>query len=413
MLGILKSRGFEITNEVEKADIAVINTCGFLQSAAQESIDCILEVSELKKSGQLRKLVVAGCLVSRYKGDLVESLPEVDAFLTTDEINKIDEAVNDDYSFYDSLPRVLSTKKHTAYLKISEGCNRPCTFCIIPKIRGKMRSRQIDSILQEAEDLRHEGVKEINLVGQDLTDYGSDNNSNIVSLLKALDQQKAIDWIRLLYAYPLGINDEVLDCIANLKSVCEYLDLPLQHSSEKLLKTMKRPLGKYSPRRLIESVATRYPSIHLRTTFIVGFPGETEDDVKDLEDFISSGYFTNLGVFCYSQEEGTPSALMQEQIPEELKQERRDRLMLAQQNVLKNKLKSFIGNRYDVLLEGMHEDTDLLLTARTRFQAPEVDGVVIVNDSEIENPEKLIGGLSTVEISEIVGYDLVGKLIEK
>lgn len=424
MLGVLKNSGYEIVSDVSSADVAIINTCGFLESAIQESIDCILDVAEYKQTGRLRKLIVAGCLVERFRGDIKAELPEVDDFLAIDDLmkvgdvaagtlhNHLDEAARPYFLYDDSTPRFLASKRHTAYLKISEGCNRPCTFCIIPKIRGTMRSRTIESVVREATMLGEQGVKEINLVAQDLTSYGTDiKGPNLAALLKALDGSKAVEWVRLLYAYPIGIDEELLDAIAGLPRICNYLDLPLQHASEKVLKEMKRPLGRYSPQRIAEFIKTRQPSIALRTTFIVGFPGETDADVAELEAFIRAGYFSSVGIFTYSPEPGTPAHDMVGQVAIEEKNDRRERLMLAQQEVNGARLESMIGSRLQVLVEGSHEETDLLLSGRSEFQAPDVDGVVIINDSDGELTQVPEGSFAHVDITEVAGYDLVGKVI--
>ncbi len=425
MLGVLKKSGYEIVSDVARADIAIVNTCGFLQSSVKESIDCILEVAEHKQSGQLRKLIVAGCLVERYLADLKKTLPEVDSFITIDDLLKVGEVADGSvsisldraarpYFLYDErMPREISTGKHTAYIKVSEGCNRPCTFCIIPKLRGGMRSRTIESIVSEVKSLSAGGIKEFNLIAQDLTSFGTDRkDGNLSALLCALDQAGDARWIRLLYSYPIGIDKELLDTIVESRSIVEYLDLPLQHSSDKVLKEMKRPLGRYSPRSIVEFIRSTQPSIHLRTTFIVGFPGETEEDVDDLEQFILDGHFTNVGIFTYSPEEGTPSALMDKQIPEGEKKARRARLMEAQQYVVQKRAEQYIGQEIEVLVDGPHADTELLISARARFQAPEVDGTVLINDIQCGDKAIDPGVIGTVKITETAGYDLVGTLVK-
>lgn len=459
MLGVLRAKGFEIVSQVTDADVAIVNTCGFLQSAVEESIDCILDVAELKRTGRLRKLVVAGCAVERYRDpsgkhqSMQEALPEVDAFISVNEvlsvadvavIDKSDSVIADrpagvssvpfaellgdaarPYFLYDdSMPRELATRNHFAYVKVSEGCNRPCTFCIIPKIRGQMRSRSIDSVLREVEDLRARGVREINLVAQDLTSFGLDlpadrygSGRRLVALLEALDRQASIDWIRLLYAYPVGTDRALLEAIRDLPRVVEYLDIPLQHASERILTRMKRPIGSFAPRRMVQWMKEVAPQVAIRTTFIVGFPGETEEDLAELEAFVAEGHFSSVGVFTYSQESGTPAGEMDEQISEVEKRERRDRIMAAQQGVVQRYLNGYLGKRLPVLVEGLHEDTEALLVGRARFQAPEVDGTVIVNDLgaidfvEPSVVERLIGTLREVEITEVAGYDLVGRLV--
>jgi len=421
MLGVLRNRGYEIVSDLSTADVAVINTCGFLESAIRESLDCILEVSEYKTKGRLRRLIVAGCLVERFKSDLHAELPEVDSFITTDDLLKVgevadgaaaillDKAARPYFLYDDTMPRYLSSRGHSAYVKVAEGCNRPCTFCIIPKIRGAMRSRPIESVVREVVELGAQGVREINLVAQDLTSYGRDLKAGgLTELLQRLDESRAVAWIRLLYAYPIGIDAELLRAIADLPSVCEYLDLPLQHASERVLRDMQRPVGRYAPRSIVELIRTTAPELKLRTTFIVGFPGEQESDVDELEAFIRAGHFSSVGVFTWSPEPGTPAHDMPNQVSEEVKQARRERIMLAQQEVNEGWLQSLIGSTIEVLVEGAHEETELLISARARFQAPEVDGTVIINDIADGAEAPLPGTIGSVEITETAGYDLIG-----
>jgi ribosomal protein S12 methylthiotransferase len=428
MIGVLRNTGFEIVNELAHADVAVVNTCGFLESAVKESVDCVLELSELKKSGSLRRLLVAGCMVERYKGDIRKALPEVDSFIDLDGLLGVgqaalgaDEALRDilhegarPYFLYDeTMPRHLASKRHMAYVKVSEGCNRPCAFCIIPQIRGSMRSRSVESIVREVQALAAQGVREMNLVAQDLTAFGGDRgDSRLVDLLRAIDSTKAAAWVRLLYAYPVGVDDELLRAIVELPSVCNYLDVPLQHASETVLKNMKRPIGRFGSRRFVEYVRQTAPEIKLRTTFIVGFPGETEADIADLESFVKDGHFESVGVFTYSPEPGTGAYDLQGQISEKEKRARRDRIMLAQQKVRVQRNQEYVGKELEVLVEGPHEETDLLLSARARFQAPEVDGSVLVNDIGEGLGEIPAGHLGRVLVTEVSGYDLVGTLLK-
>lgn len=423
MLGVLRNRGYEIVTDINSADVAIVNTCGFLESSVQESIDAILEVAEQKERGRLRRLIVAGCMVERYRGDLKETLPEVDAFLLTSDLLRVAEVAEGDigdlladagrpYFLYDdTMPRQLSTQSHTAYVKVSEGCNRPCTFCIIPKIRGEMRSRTLDSIVREVAELGRQGVREVNLVAQDLTSYGVDlRGPRLAELLRALNDDGAVDWIRLLYAYPVGTDEALLDAVASLPRVCTYLDIPLQHSSESVLKSMKRPVGRYSPRSIVRFIKERAPEIQIRTTFIVGFPGETEEDIADLETFVSEGHFASVGVFTYSPEKEAESFAFEGHLSKKIKEARRERIMLAQQRAAEDRLRGYIGKRLQVLIEGAHEETDLLLAARAEFQAPEVDGIVIINDAECRLEGIRPGTMGMVEITEVSGYDLVGTL---
>ena len=426
MIGVLRNSGFEIVNDLSRADVAVVNTCGFLESAVKESVDCVLELSQLKRSGSLRRLLVAGCMVERYKGDIRKALPEVDSFIALDGLLSVGQAAigADDslrdilnegarpYFLYDeTMPRHLASRRHMAYVKVSEGCNRPCAFCIIPQIRGAMRSRSVDSIVREVQALGAQGVREINLVAQDLTSFGTDHSERLVDLLRKLEASKAAAWIRLLYAYPVGVDDELLSAIVEMPSVCDYLDVPLQHSSEEVLRAMKRPVGRFGSRRFVEYVRSTAPAIKLRTTFIVGFPGETEKDIDDLEKFVAEGHFESVGVFTYSPEEGTAAFGMEGQVPEKEKRARRDRVMLAQQKVRVARNQEYVGKRLEVLVEGPHEETDMLLSGRTRFQAPEVDGEVLINDVAEGIGAVEAGHVGEVEITEISGYDLVGTLV--
>jgi ribosomal protein S12 methylthiotransferase len=442
MLGALRSAGFSIVDDPNEADVAVVNTCGFLQPAVEEGIDAILDLSELK-ANRLRKLIVVGCMVERYGEDLKESLPEVDHFLGGNDLLRVIESAQYGYDsplregarpyflYDDTLPRFLETEATSAYVKIAEGCNRPCSFCIIPKIRGTFRSREPHSIVSEINDLAARGVREVNLVAQDLTAYGSDlkkpapelggsapaSMSNLaidfVSLLRLLDQKAQIPWIRLYYAYPLGISEELMRTIVQSERIVNYLDIPLQHASESVLKRMKRPLGKFSPRPLAQMMRAVSPEVALRTTFIVGHPGETEKDVEDLADFLREIRFQHVGIFTYSREEGTPSAELDGQIEDSEKQARRDYLMEVQQEIQTEGLQRYVGKAEEVLLEGIHQESDLLLRARTHWQGPDVDGEVIINDIDEGIPAEDChnGRFGTVEITEVAGYDLVGRLI--
>ncbi|MFN8392293.1 MAG: 30S ribosomal protein S12 methylthiotransferase RimO [Bdellovibrionota bacterium] len=440
MLGALQSKGFRPVSDPQQADLIVVNTCAFLQSAVEEGVDRILELARYKETGRCRRLVVAGCMVERYRSDLEQSLPEVDRFISTDELLQV--ADEDDtaaatfdsarrpYFLYDeSMPRLRSTLGHTSYVKIAEGCDRPCAFCIIPKIRGSFRSRPIESVVGEARDLVLDGVKELNLVAQDLTAYGSDlsgariKRSMLSELLGRFGDLRAETsrdfWVRLLYAYPIGVDEMLIDQIRSSPVVCKYLDMPLQHISHAVLKRMNRPLGERGTRGLIEKIRLQAPEIALRTTFIVGFPGETEADVDSLEQFVGEGHFTHVGVFTYSQEAEAKSYHFDEQVPDDVKEARRKRVMERQQQVLAERASMVVGTTIPVLLENFHEESDLLLTARAEWQAPETDGEIIVNeiddsivnDDESFTPEPLLGKFAEVEIREVLGYDFVGKLV--
>jgi ribosomal protein S12 methylthiotransferase len=436
MLGVLQQRGFRPINDVEQADLIVVNTCAFLQSAVEEGIDRILELSELRTSGRCKRLVVAGCMVERYRGDLKEALPEVDQFISTDELLKVgDAATSGDcfsdarrpYFLYDeTMPRLRSTSGHCAFVKVAEGCNRPCTFCIIPKLRGSFRSRSIDSVSTEVVQLLQSGIREVTFVAQDLTAYGIDHDQQtaikkprLVELLENIDRQTAgFDpyWLRLLYAYPIGVDERLLQTMRDLPRVCNYLDLPLQHISAPVLKRMQRPLGARGTRALVETMRKDFPEIALRTTFIVGFPGETEEDVRELESFIAEGHFTHVGVFTYSQEEEAASFTFPEQVPVELLEERRARLMEVQQEIVKQRYAAKLGSVERVLVDGYHEETEMLLVGRTSWQGPETDGEVILNDIAEELVDEIalencIGRFCQVRYTEQAGYDLVAEII--
>jgi ribosomal protein S12 methylthiotransferase len=423
MLASLVKAGFDLTSDIDEAEIAVVNTCSFLQAAIDESLEVIRGVCNRKSQGRLRKVIVAGCLVQRGKEQLKELIPEIDAFVGQNELAEAGQVVSGElktildssarpYFLYDEhVPRILSTAPHTAYVKIAEGCNRPCAFCIIPKIRGDFRSRAISSVVNEVNDLATSGTREVILIAQDLTQFGKDRRDQrerLPDLLRAIDEQTEIDWVRLLYAYPVSTDRELLEAIRDLPSVCKYLDIPLQHSSEGVLKRMKRPIGKQSPRALAEMFRSEFPEIAIRSTFIVGFPGETEKDVEDLVSFIHQSKFHSVGVFTYSPEPGTPGALLDNQIEEEEKLRRQEAVMLAQQEVVTEVFGNYIGQELIVLNEGRHPESDQLLSARTDFQAPEVDGTVIINRlaDDVALPEA--GEFGRVLITELAGYDLVG-----
>lgn len=434
MTGVLQNRGFRIVPEPLNADLILVNTCSFLTAAVEESIETILEMSRMKTEGRCRRLIVAGCLVERYKSKLENELPEVDRFVSTDELlNVADEgATTDDclyearrpYFLYDeAMPRTLSTAPGSAYVKISEGCDRPCSFCIIPKIRGAFRSRSVASITEEIKQMTSAGVREVNLVAQDLTAYGNDfedkGATNLSALLSNIETTlgDAPYWLRLFYAYPIGVNDQLLDQIVKSKHIVNYLDMPLQHVSKSVLKAMRRPLGEKGTRALIEKIHAGWPEIALRTTFIVGFPGETEEDVESLAEFIRQGYFEHVGVFTYSDEEESGSFDLPDRIDEDEKIERRDYLMSVQQEVVEKRNLARVGTRVKVFIEGYSPETELLLSARAEFQGPEADGTVLINDFDdeidIDTPaEEFFGRFATVEITEVVGYDLVGMLCE-
>lgn len=423
MLGHLGKAGYEMTPRPEEAEVLVVNTCGFIDAAKQESIDTILEMAAYKESGSCRRLVVTGCLAQRYARDLAEELPEVDAVIGLDQLHTIVDAVGEsdrrvaslqaDGSaayLYDHLaPRVVTTPSHYAYLKISEGCDYPCTFCIIPKIRGRYRSRTPDSIVAEAESLAGRGVKELCLIAQDTTRYGDEIGlrHGLADLLRELAGVDGIEWVRFLYAYPTTVDDAVLTAMADEPELCRYIDIPLQHASSRMLKAMKRPGTGASNRALIRRIRDAVPGIAVRSSFIVGFPGETEDDFAELVDFCQEVELDHLGVFTYSNEEDTEAYVPIETISAAEKERRRDVLMRQQRGISLRKNEARVGSKVRVLVDGLSEETDLLVQGRSEHQAPGIDGVVLINEGEAE-----AGRFVEVEISEAHPYDLVARVLE-
>ena len=428
MMGHLKQNGYQITADAAEADTVVVNTCGFIDSAKQESIDTILEAAQLKTNGHAKRLIVAGCLVERYRDELRAEMPEVDAFIGTNQINDIlnvcDPATNTrslpvvtignqtaTYLYDESTPRVLATPSHYAFVKIAEGCDRPCAFCFIPQMRGHFRSRRFGSIVAEAQQLAEEGIKEIILVAQDSSRYGEDlgKQDALARLLRELSHIDGIEWVRVMYTYPTHISDAFLDVLAEEPKAVKYLDMPLQHASQNVLKLMKRGGNRKSLERLIERVRQRVPGIAVRTTFISGFPGETEDDFDELMSFIKSVEFDRVGVFTYSDEEGTPAFDLGEKVPHRTAVRRRNALMKQQAKISRRKNRARVGEVVPVLFEGESKESELLWQGRLETQAPDIDGCVLINDV----PDGMIpaaGDLVKVEITEAYEYDLVGRI---
>ena len=428
MMGHLKQNGYQITADAAEADTVVVNTCGFIDSAKQESIDTILEAAQLKTNGHAKRLIVAGCLVERYRDELKAEMPEVDAFIGTNQINDIlnvcDPATNTrslpvvtignqtaTYLYDESTPRVLATPSHYAFVKIAEGCDRPCAFCFIPQMRGHFRSRRFGSIVAEAQQLAEEGIKEIILVAQDSSRYGEDlgKQDALARLLRELSHIDGIEWVRVMYTYPTHISDAFLDVLAEEPKAVKYLDMPLQHASQNVLKLMKRGGNRKSLERLIERVRQRVPGIAVRTTFISGFPGETEDDFDELMSFIKSVEFDRVGVFTYSDEEGTPAFDLGEKVPHRTAVRRRNALMKQQAKISRRKNRARVGEVVPVLFEGESKESELLWQGRLETQAPDIDGCVLINDV----PDGMIpaaGDLVKVEITEAYEYDLVGRI---
>jgi ribosomal protein S12 methylthiotransferase len=430
MMGHLKQNGYQITSDAAEADTVVVNTCGFIDSAKKESIDTILEAAQLKTNGHAKRLIVAGCLVERYRDELKAEMPEVDAFIGTNQINDIlavcDPQTNTrslpvvslgnqsaTYLYDDSTPRVLATPSHYAFVKIAEGCDRPCAFCFIPQMRGHFRSRRFGSIIAEAHQLAEEGVKEIILVAQDSSRYGEDlgKQDALARLLRELSHLDGIEWVRVMYTYPTHISDGFLDVLAEEPKAVKYLDMPLQHASQNVLKLMKRGGNRKSLERLIERVRQRVPGIAVRTTFISGFPGETEADHEELLSFIKNVEFDRVGVFTYSDEEGTPAYDLPDKVPHRTASRRRTALMKEQAKISRRKNKSRIGDVVQVLFEGESKESELLWQGRMETQAPDIDGCVLINDV----PDGVLpstGEFVNVEITEGHEYDLIGRICD-
>lgn len=423
MLGHLPLDRYEIVLDDSQADIIVVNTCSFINDAKEESIDTILEVADYKLHGNCKLLVVTGCLPQRYKDDLAKQMPEVDLFMGTAEAPRLVELIErqlqldapsvevgtPDYLYDHQTPRVNSSPFYSSYIKIAEGCSNYCSYCIIPQLRGALRSRSIASVVAEARNLVAQGVKEINLIAQDITAYGDDRSdgATIEKLLRELVKVDEIDWIRLLYAYPDGISDELIDLIATEEKICNYLDVPLQHIDDQLLSAMNRRAGEDQVRALVKKLRERIPDVTLRTSFIVGFPGETREQYEKLLEFVKEGHFERVGVFRYSREEGTGAAKLPNQVPSQTKKGRLNRLMKAQARVSFNKNRALIGRTERVLVEGYSEETDLLLKGRSARQAPDVDGHYLITSGQAD-----VGEFVQLKVTDSSEYDLIGEIIE-
>src|SRR6184192_1457301 len=426
MMGQLKQSGYQITANARDADTVVVNTCGFIDSAKKESIDAILEAARLKTNGKATRLIVAGCLVERYRDELKAEMPEVDAFIGTSHINDIlsvcDPKTNTrslpviplgnqsaTYLYDESTPRILATPSHYAFIKIAEGCDRPCAFCFIPQMRGHFRSRRFGSIIAEAHQLAEEGVKELILVAQDSSRYGEDlgKQDALAHLLRELSHTDGVEWVRVMYTYPTHISDSFLDVLAEEPKAVKYLDMPLQHASQNVLKLMKRGGNRGSLERLIERVRRRVPGIAVRTTFITGFPGETEEDFNQLMTFARNIEFDRVGVFTYSDEEGTPAYNLPNKVDLKIAKRRRDQLMKAQSKIARKKHEALVDQTVRLMFEGESNESELLWQGRMETQAPDIDGCVLINDA----PEDLVpqpGQVVNVLITEAQEYDLVG-----
>ncbi|MGA8876915.1 MAG: 30S ribosomal protein S12 methylthiotransferase RimO [Candidatus Korobacteraceae bacterium] len=452
MMGLLSQGGAQITPRAEDADIIVVNTCSFIDTAKQESVDTILEMAQHKVAGRAQKLIVAGCLVERYRNEIQKNIPEVDAVVGTGELEQIlsaagiesptasnspfvilnsrsegdareaagrfskegwDGAIADlpNYLYDENTPRLLATPKYSAYIKIAEGCDHPCAFCIIPQLRGKFRSRRFESVIAEAQRLAHQGVREITLIGQDTTCYGEDLElkDGLPSLLERLAQIEELRWIRFLYAYPNKITSKLLETIAANEKICSYIDVPLQHAAPNVLKTMKRGAGAEIFLRSIEKMRREIPDLTLRTSFIVGFPGETEQDFGLLCQFVRDAQFDWLGVFGYSDEEGAKAFDLEAKVQGKEIERRRKKLMSIQKQISRKKKRALVGQQFDLLLEGPSSETDLLWEGRTAMHAPEIDGTVYIND--FGDHEAREGDFHRCEITEAHDYDVVAKLL--
>ena len=419
MLGLLKGAQYEIVNDKENADVLIVNTCGFIESAQQESINTILEMAK-EKEKNCEVLIVTGCMAERYREKILELIPEVDAVLGTGNYKDIAEVINKAYNgektvLYGKLDetdyldeeRVTSTQKHTTYLKIAEGCDNYCTYCIIPSLRGKYRSRKMESLIKEANILANNGTKELILVAQDTTRYGVDlyGEKKLPDLIREISKIDGIEWIRLLYCYPEEITDELIDEMANNKKVCKYIDIPIQHASNNILKTMGRRGTAEQTRDILNKLKQRIPEIAIRTSLIVGFPGETEQDFEELKEFVEQFEFDRLGVFTYSKEEGTPAYKMKNQIKKHIKLSRQKQLLALQNEVSKKKNVLRLGNTYKAIVEGIADD-GIFYYGRTQFEAPEIDGIIYFT-----SPDPLdIGTYVDVKILNAEDYDLIGEV---
>lgn len=421
MLGLLKENGYHLTANEDEADVLIVNTCGFIGDAKEESINEILRLAEYKKNGKCKLLIVAGCLAQRYKDKLAKELPEADYFIGTGEYHKIVDVIKNmpakrvmvdkpAYIHDYNTPRILATPRYSAYIKVAEGCSNNCSYCTIPLIRGEFRSRGIQSIVQEVEDLAGQGVKEINLIAQDTTSFGRDlmGNNNLEALLKDLVKIDGIEWIRLLYLYPSRITEGLIRFIRDEEKVLKYFDIPIQHISSRILKAMNRTATKEGIKSLIEKIRKEIPDAVIRTALIAGFPGETEKEFNELLKFVKDIKFDRLGVFKYSREESTPAYKMKNQIPKIIKETRLRKIMAAQKRISLAKNKLLIDSVVKVLVEGVSDETNLLLKGRVVSQAPDIDGITYISGG-IANA----GDIVDIRITEVGEYDIVGEIVDK
>lgn len=423
LIGLMVARkGFEITNNLDEAEVVLINTCGFIGDAKEESIQAILEVAEKKKMGNLKKIIVAGCLAQRYADELIAEIPEIDAVVGTGEIHKIEEIVDtiledskivkcDSFEFLADAgtERILTTNPHTAYLKIAEGCNRRCTYCIIPQLRGELRSRRIEDIVEEAKTLAANGVREINLLAQETTEYGIDlyKKKALPDLLKELVKVEGIEWIRCYYMFPNSLTDELIQVIKKEPKICKYFDVPIQHISGNILQNMARAKSGDYIKSILNKIRTEIPDATIRTTVIVGFPGETEGDFEELKEFIKEFKFDYVGVFKYSREEGTVAYDLENQVPEEIKEKRWAELINLQAEIAEVKNRAMIGRIVEVMIDGISSESEFMLEGRTRGQALDIDGKVLTNDGTAKQ-----GEIVKVKIEQNFEYDYIGAIVE-
>lgn len=421
MLGLIKNAGYNIIDDYSRAEVIVVNTCGFIKPAKEESIDTILRAADFKQKGKCRKLIVAGCLGQKYQKDLAAEIPEIDAVLGTGDVHaivehlhnclqgrKINAAGQPDYDLIfgqqKNHPRVLTTQKHTAYLKIAEGCNNRCSYCVIPDLRGSYYSREMEQIIAEAESLVAAGTKEIILIAQDTTRYGLDryNEKKLADLLFKLNEIPQLEWLRILYSYPDLLDEKILATIRDRSKICHYLDIPLQHASNRILHQMNRLTTKERAINTVSKIRKILPDVALRTSFIVGFPGETEQDFQELLDFMELVRFDWVGLFIYSQEEGTPAAQMRDQVPEALKQKRYNSALDLQQRITVEKHAEMRNKEFEILVEGPSDILPGMLMGRSYRNAPEIDGLIHFTGSAVT------GSLTRVKIMDSLGYDLTG-----
>ncbi len=425
MMGILAREGYELTPRADEAEILVVNTCSFIEPAQKESVDAILEMAEHKKFGAARKLIVAGCLVERFREQILEQVPEVDAVVGTGEVERILEAVEGDlrvlpaqppaFLYHDLTPRIITTPRHAAYIKIAEGCDHPCTFCIIPQLRGKFRSRRFESVVREAENLAAAGAREITLIGQDTTSYGEDFGlrDGLAQLLAKLAQVEDLLWVRFLYAYPNRVTQKLLDTLAANPRLAKYMDMPLQHASRNVLARMKRGSHGDAFLKLLERIRSTIAGVSLRTSFIVGFPGETEADFEELCDFVRAANIDWMGVFEYSDVDNAGSYGLDEKVDTETITERRNHLMAIQEKISRERLRIFKGRKVTALIEGPSKDSPLVWEARLEGMAPDIDGKLYLTDIELPSGATAASGdVARVEITKGDAYDLIGHVVE-